>query len=107
MASQNGHPAKPDAVAEPSDQLVELMTRYHLALVAGAATPTDDEPPSLHAPALNSDLLETAAREAESLDADSRAQFQLAKSVLERLARVGGDLAATDGTISICFRRWQ
>ena len=114
MASQNGHPAKldhtakPELVAEPSDQLVELMTRYHEALNVGAAPasaalPGDNDAPSFGAPPLKSDLLETAAHEADSLDADSRAQFQLAKSALERLARVSGELAAADSSHDLDF----
>ena len=93
MASQNGHPAKPDLtakpelVAEPSDQLVELMTLYHEALNVGAAPASavllgDNYAPSFGVPPLKSKLLETAAHEADSLDADSRAQFQRAKNVL-------------------------
>lgn len=120
MTSQNGHPARPETTAgpdlpakpgiaaepelvaeprlvdEPSDQLVELMTRYHQALAAGAMLPSDGDPPALDAAALQSDLLETAVHDADSLDADSRAQFQRAKNVLERLARVGGELAALE-----------
>jgi WD40 repeat protein/serine/threonine protein kinase len=115
MASHNGHPAKPDPVAkldltakpgiiaEPSDQLIALMTRYHLALSGGTSPPGDDPSLSLDASALNADLLESAAHEADSLDADSRAQFQLAKSVLERLARVSGELAAADGPHDLDF----
>jgi len=125
MASQNGHPAKPDPTAklghpakldpakrdltaEPSDQLVELMTRYHLALAAGAAPPSaalpgDDASSSLDSPSRESDLLETAAFAADSLDDDSRAQFQRAKNALERLARVGGELAAADSSRDLDF----
>jgi WD40 repeat protein/serine/threonine protein kinase len=126
MTSQNGHPAKPETTAgpdlpakpgiaaeprlvdEPSDQLVELMTRYHQALAAGAAPPSaalpgDGPSPALDAAALQSDLLETAVHDADSLDADSRAQFERAKNVLERLARVSGELTAADRTHDLDF----
>jgi len=114
MASQNGHPAKldhtakPELVAEPSDQLVELMTRYHEALnvavaPASAVLPGDNASPSFDASSRESGLLETAVLAAESLDADSRVQFQRAKSALERLARVSGELAAADSSHDLDF----